>query len=206
MALALEPQRSCQRPETKPLVIGRATDGKAVPVLSVRLVACAAAALGLFLLQVGALITLDIEPVVRVLLPATMAGLLPLAWVGRELVGVRVMAAGLLLNLAAIVANGGLMPIAPETVQAVAGAEELAKYEPGRRLPGSKDVLLAKDDTRLQPFSDQIILPLEGRLRHAVSPGDLIVAAGVALTVAQVLGQRARTWIGGSALLKEKPT
>jgi hypothetical protein len=159
-----------------------------------RLIACAGAVLTLLLIQVGVVFLLDTNPIVRVLLPATMAGLLPLAWMGRRLLGVVIMAAGLLLNLVVMVANGGLMPIAPETVRAVAGPDYFARYEPGERLPSSKDVLLAKSDTRLQPLSDHIVLPLEGWLRQAVSPGDLVVAVGIAVTVAGIPGRQVRDW------------
>jgi hypothetical protein len=115
------------------------------------------------------------------------------------------MAAGLLLNLAAVVANGGLMPIAPETVQAVAGAEELAQYQPGQRLPASKDTLLAKGDTRLQSLSDHIALPLPGWLRTAASPGDLLIVVGIIVLVAQAIERQTRACIEGRTLLRENP-
>ena len=134
-----------------------------------------------------------------------MAGFLSLAWLGRRLVGVWVMAGGLLLNLTVIVANGGLMPIAPETVQSVAGAEELARYELGQRLSGSKDVLLSKSDTRLQPLSDHILLPTQGWLPKVVSPGDLAVAIGVVLLVAHAIERCARASAGRVGGSRKRP-
>ena len=195
MALALGP-RSSRHPRGG----SESTDTRVVqtapaPRVPARLVACTATAIALVLVQAGFVLTPGTDLAVRVLLPATMAGLLPLAWLGRRFVGTWVMAAGLLLNLTVIVANGGLMPIAPEAVQSVAGAEELAKHEPGQRLPGSKDILLLKGDTRLQSLSDHILLPLGGWLPRAVSPGDLVVVMGIVLIVAQASERRARGWI-----------
>lgn len=205
MALALDP-RSSRHPRggtgsTDTSAIQRAP----APRVPARLVACTAAVLAVLLVQEGAVLTNGTDLAVRVLLPATMVGLLPLAWLGRKFVGAWVMAAGLLLNLTVIVANGGLMPIAPETVESVAGADELAKYETGQRLPGSKDILLLREDTRLQPLSDHVVVPLGGWSPKAVSPGDLTVALGIALIVAQALGQRAGGWMRQARGLGQGP-
>jgi hypothetical protein len=206
VALALGPGTSRHRSDTNVLADRVAIRRWPLPALSGQLVACAAAASGLLLVQVATLLIIDTDPAVRVLLPATMAGLLPLAWLGRRLLGVRVMAAGLLLNLAAILANGGLMPIAPETVQAVAGTEELAQYQPGQRLPTSKDVLLAKGDTRLQALSDHVVLPLPGWFHKAASPGDLVIVLGIVVVVTQLIGRQGRAWGETRTLLREEPT
>jgi hypothetical protein len=116
--------------------------------------------------------------VIRIVLPATV-GLAPLAlWAHRRLLGVWVIFVGLAANLAAILANGGLMPIEQSTVVAAVGAERAAIYQPGAWIPGSKDVLLRPGEGRLVALGDSIIIRAGGR-GMAASPGDFVVWAGL---------------------------
>lgn len=121
---------------------------------------------------------------VRVALPLTIA-LVPLAlWPQRRFMGVWVMFVGLAANLAAILANGGLMPIRYHTVVDAVGAERAATYETGAWIRGSKDVLLAPGDGRLVPLGDAIIVR-HGWGGFAVSAGDLVILAGIGALAAQ---------------------
>jgi hypothetical protein len=96
---------------------------------------------------------------------------------GLGLVGV-----GLAMNLLVIVANGGQMPIAPETLIA-AGRQEAAI---GSRTPSGKGIVLSPDSTRLGILSDTLVLPLPGRPK-IVSIGDVLVFVGLALAVQAAL-------------------
>ena len=83
-----------------------------------RSVLSAVLAVALLGIQFAAIRFAPSEPIVRVVLPATIA-LVPLAlWVHRGHVGVWVIFVGLAANLCAILANGGLMPIERSTVAA----------------------------------------------------------------------------------------
>lgn len=124
------------------------------------------------------------DAIVRFVLPATIA-LAPLAlWSYRRFVGVWVMYVGLSANLAAILANGGLMPIEHRTVVAAVGAEQAAQYRTGEWLRGSKDVLVAPGQGRLVPLGDGILVRAGSR-GFAASPGDLVIWTGLALAGAQ---------------------
>jgi hypothetical protein len=121
---------------------------------------------------------------VRIALPATIA-LAPAAlWPLRGHVGVWVMFVGFAANLAAILANGGLMPIERSTVVDAIGAERAAAYAPGAWIAGSKDVLVEDGDGRATALGDSIIVRLGGS-GFAASPGDVVVWSGLALLVAE---------------------
>lgn len=105
--------------------------------------------------------------------------------------GIAVIGVGLLLNFLAIAANGGLMPIAPETMVRAGLAHRLAGLEPGDPVPFSKDVLLEKGDTRLRFLSDILVVDNPADIR-AFSVGDTVIAAGLIVTLAEVFLPRVR--------------
>jgi hypothetical protein len=156
--------------------------------------ACSASlSLALMALQFAAISASPWGPLVRVVLPATIA-LVPVAlWPLRRYVGVSVMFIGLAANLAVILANGGLMPIERSTVVEAAGAERAASYVPGSWIEGSKDVLVADGAGRATSLGDSIIVRVGGG-GFAASPGDIVVWCGLALLVAEASWgwQRAR--------------
>jgi hypothetical protein len=108
---------------------------------------------------------------------ASMTLLLVFCWFNRRLSGVRLLALGLAINLLVIVANGGFMPISPQTASRLVLPETLARFVIGDRF-GYKDILLLPVQTRLIWLSD-FLLPPEGfPYQVAFSLGDLFVAAG----------------------------
>ncbi len=124
------------------------------------------------------------DAALRVVLPLTIV-LVPVAlWPHRAHLGVWIIFVGLAANLAAIVANGGLMPIEQHTVVAAVGAEQASSYESGAWIEGSKDVLLAPGQGRLVPLGDGILIRAGGG-GIAVSPGDIVVWAGLMALVAE---------------------
>ena len=83
---------------------------------------------------------------------------------------------GLALNMAVMVANGGLMPVT-ETSLSRAGLGQLAAgIEPGSPISSAKDVLLAREDIRLWILADILVLPPP--VRSVVSIGDALLAIG----------------------------
>ncbi len=121
---------------------------------------------------------------VRVVLPLTIA-LVPIAlWPHRGRIGVWVMFVGMLANLVAITANGGLMPITRATVIDAIGAERAAQYEAGAWIAGSKDVLVASGEGRAVALGDSIIIRI-GNGGFAASPGDVVVWAGLVVLAAE---------------------
>jgi len=145
----------------------------------------ALAAFGLVAAQFGAIRFAPDEMVVRVVLPATVAGV-PLAlWSLRHRAGVWIMFVGLAANLAAILANGGLMPIERHTVVEAVGETRSERYAPGAWIRGSKDVLVAPGSGRLLWLGDQIVVgSLHGGF--VASPGDVVVWAGVLVLAGEV--------------------
>jgi len=123
----------------------------------------------------------------RVLLPLTFCLLLVFALRNWHFWGVRVMAAGFLLNLLAISSNGGLMPVSPEQIAAANLQDRIESVHLGEPVPGSKGILMAPHEARLWFFSDIIVFPPRSPVARVLSVGDLLVLAGVVVASAEVI-------------------
>jgi hypothetical protein len=86
---------------------------------------------------------------------------------------------GLALNLAVIIANGGLMPISPETAGQLVPAAAVQSMNVGSRFGFGKDVLLLPEGTHLGWLSDRFLLPGWFAYQVAFSLGDIFVASGI---------------------------
>lgn len=113
--------------------------------------------------------------------------LLAFCWINRQVPGIWLLALGTGLNLMVIAANGGFMPISPQTASRLVPAEALAGLEIGSRF-GIKDVLLLPEETRLVWLSDRFLPPEGFFYQVAFSLGDLGIAAG-AFWLAAVQGK-----------------
>lgn len=103
--------------------------------------------------------------------------LLVFVWRNRGLVSVWLMGLGVAMNLAVIVANGGLMPTFPEVVTQLAPGATGA-WTIGERLWLSKDVVLPASATALPWLADRFLLPDWLPWRAAFSLGDVFIAGG----------------------------
>lgn len=151
-------------------------------------------ALSLVVVQFGVLRLSPSATVVRVVLPLTIAAVPVALWPYRGRLGTWVMFVGLAANLAAILANSGLMPIARATIVSAIGADRAAQYQPGAWVSGSKDVLVATGSGHAVALGDSITIG-GGRRGLVASPGDLVVWGGLLILAAEasVAWQRDRS-------------
>jgi hypothetical protein len=103
--------------------------------------------------------------------------------------GIRLVAAGLLLNVAVMAANGGLMPVSPATIEEV-GRHDIVDLRMHEHVPGTKNVLLEPSGMRLGELADTILIDVQGPLRKAISVGDIFVFSGASLTLMQLAAAR----------------
>jgi hypothetical protein len=96
---------------------------------------------------------------------------------------------GMALNLSVMAANGGWMPIAPETLVATGRTEhwKVGDLSPGTRVAHSKDVIVHPHDTWLEPLADRFTTGLPGRLNVVFSLGDVVILAGLGTLVVRAM-------------------
>jgi hypothetical protein len=110
------------------------------------------------------------------ILPVSLGVLVLFVWINRRLRGFGLMGVGLVLNLAVIVANGGLMPISLETLTIVHGAQAEGLID--SRAYGSKSIVLPAEETRLEWLADRFTVPDQLPIQFAYSLGDVFLAVG----------------------------
>jgi hypothetical protein len=103
--------------------------------------------------------------------------LLGFAWLNRKIIGMPILICGVILNLAVMAANGGFMPISPQTASRLISEEALLDIQPGSRI-GPKDILLHPQDTRLEGLADRFIPAAWFPYQGAFSLGDVFIAIG----------------------------
>jgi len=113
--------------------------------------------------------------------------LLAAVWQNRNLPGIKLIGIGLLLNLAVIVANGGFMPIEPETVVRIGHGSRVMDLQAGYRVHQAKDVVLPRELTRLWPLSDIFVLAAPFPMPTAFSLGDVFLSVGVFVLLQRVM-------------------
>ncbi len=135
--------------------------------------------------------TLEPHPALGMALVASYSVLLVFMVLNRRLPGLGLAGAGTLLNLIAIVANGGFMPTTAATL--VAAGLERTHMVLGQRVLGSKDILLSPGSAPLAWLGDTMTLVWP--IPQAFSVGDILVAMGVGALVffgTQPRGRRTR--------------
>ena len=116
-----------------------------------------------------------------IMLVLSQSALIGLFLLNHHLPGAKLFALGIFLNTAVIVANGGWMPVTPETAHFVHPDRAVELYV---KPSNSKNVILPRSETNLWILSDIIRLTLPWR-RNALSIGDLLLIAGIAQFVFQ---------------------
>jgi len=119
----------------------------------------------------------------RVLLLLSYVVLIGFVAVNLRRIGISIIGIGLLLNFVAIAANGGLMPVTAETLAHGGFPSDVSV---GEWVPGSKDVLLSRDDVRLWFLSDRFVLEALPRTL-AYSLGDVIILMGLVVFLGEML-------------------
>jgi hypothetical protein len=125
--------------------------------------------------RMGAEFPAEFSPALLVL---SQSLLLVFAWFNRKLPGFWLLGGGLLLNLLVIAANGGLMPISPETVRVLYPQAPASSWEVGKQLGNGKDIVLPREETNLWFLSDRFLFPEWLRYPVAYSLGDVVIALG----------------------------
>lgn len=136
------------------------------------------------------------------LLSSSFCLLIIFAWANQNEAGFWLLGIGIFFNLLVIVANGGFMPIAPETISQLGLSQEyIDKFvSVGHRFPHSKDIVLLQADTWFWWLSDIFILPASWLwwrpVGMAFSIGDVLIA----------LGAIRFFWVSGAGEQVEQPT
>jgi hypothetical protein len=104
--------------------------------------------------------------------------LLGFALLNWRIPGMSILIIGIVLNLGVMAANGGFMPISPQTAGHLVSDEILRDIPTGSRF-GTKDILLTPQETRLEWLADRFLTPAWPRYRAAFSFGDVFIATGV---------------------------
>jgi Family of unknown function (DUF5317) len=115
----------------------------------------------------------------------TVVLLAVVVFVNRALPGVGLFGLGLVLNAAAIAANGGYMPVSEAAMRAVGDTQGLQRLQSGER---SQKAVLMGPDSPLWFLGDVVAVPPP--VGKVYSLGDLTAAVGVLLIVVQGMQTR----------------
>jgi len=80
------------------------------------------------------------------------------AWLNRQIAGMPILICGVVLNLLVMAANGGYMPVSPQTASRLVSEERMLDYQIGNRI-GAKDILLRPQDSRFEILADRYLTP-----------------------------------------------
>src|SRR3954447_21667969 len=166
------------------LVLGLLAGGRLDNLASIRLRAWQALFVGLFLrYAVQAAIENGNDPAIALRLPLFAAGflfLLGALWLNREHPGIPLAFVGILLNMTAMVINGGAMPVwAPAIAAAGLPADSLGTAFHVIVQPAAGGLIGPDFLLRAIPLGDIVPIPVPG-LRNVASLGDIFLAGGLA--------------------------
>ncbi|MBI5962930.1 MAG: DUF5317 domain-containing protein [Chloroflexi bacterium] len=108
---------------------------------------------------------------------ASLLAFLGFTWVNRKMPGMSILLLGLALNLTVMAANGGFMPIGPQTAGQLIHESILIDFQSGDRF-GIKDIYLSPQETRFEWLADRFLTPAWFSYRAAFSLGDVFIATG----------------------------
>jgi hypothetical protein len=119
------------------------------------------------------------------LLIGTYIVLWVVVWWNRRQPGMWFVLLGVTLNLIAIAANGGYMPIIPEALARIGAGEAAYQMPASSVVRGSKDVLVWIDEARFWMLGDLLVIPEPFPWPTAMSVGDVALAVGVFMFIVQ---------------------
>jgi hypothetical protein len=105
----------------------------------------------------------------------------------RRFLGAWIIAIGITMNFLPMAAHGGNMPVAYETVVESGAFPDITEDTIGGQIGNSKDVVLWREDIRLEPLSDRIIYTIPGYRLNIYSPGDVVIGAGILVTLVEAV-------------------
>lgn len=114
--------------------------------------------------------------------------LLIFVWQNRRLAGSWLLGLGVMLNFLVIVANGGFMPISPDTLARLNPGASPDQWETSYHRDRSKGIVLLKSETFFWELSDIFVLPPPFPLPTAYSLGDVFIAGGAFLLLQKAMG------------------
>lgn len=129
----------------------------------------------------------------------TTAAVLYVALRLRTLIGAWLVAIGIVLNCVPMLAHGGTMPVAWETVSSSGAFPEITEQMLGNQLAGSKDVLLMRDEIRFEWLSDRYYVDPPIYRPNIYSLGDFVIFGGVALAAVECLLWAVRARLPGTS-------
>ena len=124
---------------------------------------------------------------------ASTAAVLFVALRLRTLAGAWVLVAGIALNAVPMLAHGGNMPVAWETVSESGAFPEITEQMLGEQLAGSKDVLLPRDEVRFEWLSDRYFIDPPLYRPNIYSLGDFVIFAGIVVALFELA-----LWVAGA--------
>ena len=105
--------------------------------------------------------------------------LLIFVWRNRRLTGIQILGLGVMCNLLVIAVNGGFMPITPQTLTRINPGSLPSQWLAGLHYGYSKDIILLREQTRLEMLSDMWVIPPPFPWPTAFSVGDVLIALGI---------------------------
>jgi hypothetical protein len=143
--------------------------------------------LGLFILQAVMVIYAPGQTIWQmVILISSQIALMFVFLLNYYVPGAKLFAVGIALNVLVMVANGGWMPVTPETYHFVHPDRPIVE---GTKPSSSKNIILPRSETKLWVLSDIIHVTLPWR-RYAVSMGDMLLIVAVAQFIFQTTAKK----------------
>ncbi len=104
--------------------------------------------------------------------------ILGVVWQNRSLPGIGLIGTGLAANFAAMILNGGYMPITAESLAQVGHSRNILGTGVGARVAGTKDIVLPRELTTAWWLTDIFVVPPPFPIPSVFSFGDLLIACG----------------------------
>lgn len=168
---------------------GRLTGVARIPLRWGALAVAAFAIQTLFIYQTPSHRSIGVWGWQELLFVASHVLLLGAVWANRRLPGVKWIGLGLLLNLLAMVANGGWMPVGPQAVVRAGHTGLVPSLDSGTRVYSSKNIVLPPEETTLWYLSDIFVLAKPFPVPSVFSIGDVLAAVGGFLLIQQAMLQ-----------------